>query len=136
MKLYGKGDRRDIQAQQIWVIVSSYVRHEVGGCLKADGSTLDNGIITYGRLAELMGMSRQAGRTLGIPLGIVGQFCLENDLPALNAVVVNQETGLPGDHVVLGPGRSVEEEQALILKTNWFSIRPPSARDFRGFQAD
>jgi hypothetical protein len=60
------------------------------------------GTMTYGRLAQAMGYpDRQAGITLARQLGIIGEYCKMNDIPPLNAIVVNQETGEPGSGVVL-----------------------------------
>ena len=42
-----------------------------------------------------MGKKRKAGITLTRQLGIVGYYCLEHELPPLNAIVVNQDTESP-----------------------------------------
>ena len=49
---------------------------------------------TYGEVAQAVG-----GMALGMwqPLWKIWQFCDEHNLPQLNALVVNQDTGLPGD---------------------------------------
>jgi hypothetical protein len=66
--------------------------------------------MTYGRLAQAMGYpDRQAGITLARQLGIIGEYCKMNDIPSLNAIIVNQETGEPGSGVVL---RDAGERQA------------------------
>jgi len=97
------------------------------------GVDRDDGLITYGELAVLMGRSRLAGRSLGDPLGAVGFYCLQNDLPALNSIVVNAKTGQPGDAVVCRAGRSVEKEQKAVLnkKKGWMVFRPPSPRQLK-----
>ena len=52
--------------------------------------------MTYGELAERMGYAdRRAGHMLSRQLGIIGEFCRLNDLPALNSVVVNQRLAFP-----------------------------------------
>ena len=124
-KRYGKGDRIFVQAQQIWLILTS---HSV---FQPDTSEWGKGIITYSDLAELMGKSRQAARTLDRQLGTVGYYCLENGLPPLNAVVVNQETGMPGSYVVETKPGSWKRDQKKVLKQDWFSVRPPSIRALR-----
>jgi len=125
MKSYGKGDRLYVQAQQIWLVLTSIAS------LKTNHSQVGKGMITYGDLASLMGKSNLAGRTLSRQLGIVGYYCLHNNLPALNAIVINKDTKAPGHDVVLTNGNSTEEEQKNILKTNWFMFRPPSISKLR-----
>lgn len=120
LKHYGQGDRLYTQAQQIWLILAAHA------VLKPDTSDWGEGYITYGDLAELMGKSRQSGRTLARQLGTVGFYCLEHELPPLNAIVVNQSTGLPGENVLLSDGSTLEKDQDSALNFNWFMIRPPS----------
>lgn len=112
-----------VQAQQIWVILIARVM--------ADGPSRSKHM-TYGELALAMGYpDTRAGHTLGRQLGIVGNYCVANDLPPLNVIVVNQETKVPGDEVVLRKGRTVKEEQKAVLKENWFSVRVPTTGTFR-----
>ncbi len=125
MKRYPRPARRHEQAQQIFMIVSSFVAHECIGFIK------EKGIITYGELAEKMGYSARAGVTLHEALGMVAHFCEQNDLPYLNAMVVNAETGEPGDEVVWDSGMSIEEERRKICEFDWFSLQPPSMKAFR-----
>lgn len=120
LKKYADGDRLYTQAQQIWLILSAHA------AFKPDTSDWGEGYITYGDLAELMGKSRLAGRTLARQLGIVGYYCLEHGLPPLNAIVVNQDTGLPGADVVLSEGSTIKEDQEKVLTFNWFGVRPPT----------
>ncbi len=88
--------------------------------------------MTYGELAERMGHAdRRAGHMLGRQLGIVGHYCLMNDLPALNAIVVNQDTQEPGGDVVLTPGRSFRDEVKAIYKTDWYAVGVPSTGTLR-----
>lgn len=119
---YGPGDRVYVQAQRIWLILTGFV--------SGDPTRPSYGKIrtmTYGELALRMGYSTsQAGRTLGRQLGIVGRCCLDNNLPALNSIVVNTTTGLPGDHVVLTPGNTIKEEQRAVSKWDWYSVGVPT----------
>lgn len=95
-------------AVSLTFFVSSWTR-------KPDDSTT----LTYGELAQAMGLSPQAGRTLGRQLGIVGYCCIENGLPALNSIVVNATTGVPGDWVVLSKGNTVAQEQHAVFRQDW-----------------
>ena len=54
--------------------------------------------LTYGMLAQLLGF-KGAG-TLAHPLGHVMHYCLATNLPPLTALVVNQNTGIPGSGLV------------------------------------
>ncbi|HHR6132333.1 TPA: hypothetical protein ACS72K_003997 [Providencia alcalifaciens] len=123
IKTFERGDRIYVQAQQIWLILVTWVEHN-----KSSGVST----ITYGELAEKMGhSSKQAGRTLGRQLGIIGQLCLLNDLPPLNCIVVNQQTKQPGSEVVLSSIGSIEKDQKDVFKTNWFNLRVPTTGTFR-----
>lgn len=126
VKRFAAGDRLYVQAQQIWLILVAFVmegNHSPTGGSKA---------LTYGQVAKKMGYaSPQAGHMLSRQLGIIGNFCVHNDIPPLNVIVVNQSTELPGDDVVLRPGRSVKEEQKAVLAENWFRIRVPTTGTFR-----
>ena len=70
-------------------------------------------------------------RTLGIPLGIVGEYCRVNGLPTLNSIVVNQETGVPGDHVLVRDGKTYRDEQREVMNEDWFAYRVPTTGAFR-----
>ena len=85
--------------------------------------------ITYGTLAGYMGYVV----TLGIfaTLDVVAEFCQQNDLPMLPVIVVNQETGLPGEGIL----RHIDEvelnsERERVYAYDWFMVIPPSPDDF------
>lgn len=126
-KHFERGDRVYVQAQQVWLILVAFVmdRHEQRNPRKPK-------TITYGDLARLMGYpDRRAGHVLARQLGIVGHFCRMNDLPALNAIVVTHETKIPGAEVLVREGRNYRQEQADVMRTNWFGIRVPTTGTFR-----
>ena len=54
----------------------------------------DNIPVRYGQVADDVG---GIANGLGQNLGVIWNFCEENGHPHLNAVVVNADTGLPGD---------------------------------------
>ncbi len=91
-------------------------------------------MITYGEAAKLMGYSPQAGRTLGGALGLISGFCEKNELPHLNAIVVDFETGEPGEGVPLAKGVNILDVQKEVLRENWFAIKAPSMRNLRDLQ--
>jgi hypothetical protein len=126
LRRFGKDDRVYVQAQQIWLVLSCLVMSTV----QRQPDRIAT--ITYGRLARRMDYpTRQAGRALGRQLGIIGQYCVLNKVAPLNVIVVSEATGVPGDEVVRRPGRSVDQEQAAVMREDWFSIRVPTTGTFR-----
>lgn len=126
IKRYGSNERLYVTAQQIWVILVSVVM----GAPRSKSAGLPT--ITYGNLALKMGYSdRRVGFTLGRQLGIIGYYCKMNDIPTLNSIVINQDSKLPGDHVVLSDGNSIYDEQVAVMNEDWFGIRVPSTGTFR-----
>ena len=124
VKRFGEGDRLHVQAQRMWMILVAFV-------MNSNRRSNRSPTITYGEVAKAMGRDPRAGFTIGRQLGIIGRFCVENDLPPLNCIVVNQDTGLPGAEVVLRRGRSIAQEQASVIKQDWFEIRVPPTGTFR-----
>jgi hypothetical protein len=122
IKTFDAGDRIYVRAQQVWLILVAFVMSRQEGTPRT---------LTYGDLAEKMGYDRRAGVGLGRgPLGIVGEYCLLNNLPTMNSIVVNN-TGFPGDHVLLRGGYTVAQEQEETLGANWFQFRVPTTGTFR-----
>jgi hypothetical protein len=83
--------------------------------------------ITYGTVAEAMGYSRQAGRSLRRALGLIGWWCLDRGYPALNCLVVNQDTMECGESAVHTEGFTTREERERIVNFNWDRVQPPTA---------
>ena len=73
----------------------------------------------------------RAGHMLSRQLGIVGNYCLMNDLPALNAMVVNAATKEPGGDVVLTPGRTFRQELSAIYRQDWYEVGVPTTGTLR-----
>jgi hypothetical protein len=99
--------------------------------MNSDRNPQNPSTIPYGKLAEKLGKDPRAGRNLRTALGIVGEYCKMNDLPTINSIVVNEKTGVPGDHVVLRNGHSPAQEQAEVMQQNWFAYRVPTTGTFR-----
>lgn len=131
MKTYQRGDRIPERAQQIWLILTAHAvlkpqrPNEPGVSWSGKGK----GLITYGDLAEAMGMSVKAAVTLGKHLGVIGHYCQQEGLPPLNAIAVNLTTGEPGYGVVETEGYKIDQKK--VLKFDWFSLRPPTIRALR-----
>ena len=125
IRRYDLGDRLYVQAQRIWLILVAFV-------MSPTRKPTDPKTITYGEVAELMRYpDRRAGHMLSRQLGIIGEYCRLNDLPTLNAIVVNQTTGLPGEDVLLRDGRTVKDEQKAVMNEDWFALRIPTTGTLR-----
>ena len=125
IKRFADGDRVYVRAQQIWLIL-------VAAVMNSGRNPRRPTTITYGDLAVLMGYpDKRAGHTLARQLGIVGEYCKLNDLPALNAIVVNEVTKTPGADVVVRDGSTVAREQADIMTEDWYALRVPTTGTFR-----
>jgi hypothetical protein len=125
LRTYKRGDRVYVQAQQIWVILVAFIMHSRRNPRRPD-------TMTYGEVAEKMGYpDPRAGHTLARQLGIIANYCIANGLPALNAIVVGQRSGVPGDEVLLRPRRTVAQEQAAVMQEDWFRIRVPTTGTLR-----
>jgi len=112
------------RAQQIWQILSAVAE------FKTKGEVGEPGLITYGELAKRMGYSSQAGRTLAVPLGMLARYCESQELPSLNAIVVNL-TGEPGSGVIFDPAVGLDKDQQAVLEEKWFLLRTPKAKAIR-----
>ena len=124
IKRFGDSERVHVRAQQAWLILVAWVMEHPNRHGHPEP-------ITYGDLAEKMGLDRRAGRTLARQLDLIGKLCLANDLPALNSIVVNDRTGQPGHAVVLAPDRTPRQEQQQVFAFNWYSVRVPTSNMFR-----
>ena len=125
IKRFADGDRIYVRAQQVWLVLVSIV-------MTSERQPKKPTTITYGELAVRMGYpDKRAGHTLARQLGIVGEYCKFNDLPALNAIVVNELTRAPGTDVVLRDGSTVAREQADIMRQDWYALRIPTTGTFR-----
>ena len=78
-----------------------------------------------------MGLSTKAAIGLGRELGIIGEYCLQNGLPALNCIVVSQQTGAPGHGVVVSKNKSWRDDARDSFNTDWFKYRVPSTGTLR-----
>ncbi|MDB5541940.1 MAG: hypothetical protein JWQ89_3667 [Devosia sp.] len=118
VKAFAAGDRVYVRTQQVWQILTAHVMMEQGN-------------LTYGELATWMGHKKQAARTLAPHLGLLANFCIENNLPCLNTIVVGKASGEPGHAVLMRPGTTVEQEQQAVLEFDWFSVRTPTTGALR-----
>lgn len=129
-KRFGKGDPLYVQAQQMWVILTGFVEMRKYPVLDEHIRRKFCDLIAYSELAELMGRAGMQN-TLSRQLGILGRYCVMNNLPPLNIIVVNKDSELPGDGAVLREGKTIQEEMKAVGEFNWFDVRPPTVGALR-----
>lgn len=125
LKKYLRPARRYQQAHQLWPILTSWAAHGVIGRLQKVG------IITYGEAATLMGYSPQAGRTLAEALGLINEYCKQKNVPRLNTIVVDFETGAQGIGIPKDYRETEEQMRKMVVKFDWFLYRQPTLRNIR-----
>ncbi|WLE95350.1 MAG: hypothetical protein QTN59_11725 [Candidatus Electrothrix communis] len=103
---------RPYRALQIWLILI--------------GAANNRQIFTYGMVADILGYN--GAGTLAHTLGHIMFYCLENELPPLTILVVNQETGLPGDGLT---GADLNAGRESVFNYDWYSIIPPTPEDLK-----
>ena len=85
------------------------------------GKASNRQTLTYGQLSELLGF--EGAGTLAGMLGHVVYYCQQNDLPPLTALVVNQNSGRPGEGY---PGTDPDLDREAIFSFDWYGIYPPT----------
>lgn len=78
--------------------------------------------MTYGQLADLLGY-KGAG-VFAAKLGHVMCWCEREGLPPLTVLIVNQDTGLPGEG--LTSPADLHREREEVFKFDWYGLVPPS----------
>lgn len=81
---------------------------------------------TYGELADMLGYG--GAGVLGRQLGHIMFLCDQADIPPLTVLVVNAESGLPGEG--LETKRDLHELREEVFNFDWFAYCPPSASEF------
>jgi hypothetical protein len=85
--------------------------------------------ITYADLA--MEITKAAAvpcspRELGMPLGMICDWCLSNGMPPLNVIVVRNDIGVPGD----GCPVDYYEHKDAVYQFDWYRQTYPKGLDF------
>jgi hypothetical protein len=87
---------------------------------------------TYGQIAEILSMG--GAGVMANFLGPIMWCCDRNGWPALTVLVVNKDTGLPGDGLVTVENvfdvKHVNREREKVFKFDWFTLVPPTVKDF------
>ena len=80
-------------------------------------------ILTYGDVAQKLGFG--GSNILGTPLGMIHYWCEHHGIPPINTIVVNKDSGLPGDEIPPTTGQTINEVHQAVFKKNWYAIMPP-----------
>lgn len=87
--------------------------------------------MTYKMLASQLGY-RGAG-VLDRQLGLIMHWCADNELPPLTVLVVNSDTGLPGDGLVRI--QELHSDREKVFNYPWFTIVAPAISDLTPYGA-
>jgi hypothetical protein len=88
-------------------------------------------ILSYSDIQGFTGIDQ---RGLGKPLGLIHRYCERQRFPRLNLIVVNRDTGLPGEGAPIGSmtPEQIFVEQARVFVFDWPSKDKPRTNDFDG----
>lgn len=81
-------------------------------------------VLTYDIVARLTGVVRPS---IGDFLRPIQQLCLEKNFPPITAVVVSEQTGLPGDGFLAAA--DVPEAQMRVFQFKWLDVSAPTAEE-------
>lgn len=87
--------------------------------------------LTYGMVADLL--DYKGAGVLDRQLGLIMNWCADNDLPPLTVLVVNSETGLPGEGLVRI--NELHSDRELVFNYSWFALVPPSIDELASYGA-
>ena len=104
------------RAVQVWVLLSCAAHERT--------------FYTYGGIARKLGIP-QARQAIIAYLGPIMYYCQKHDLPPLTILVVNQETGQPGDGLSAVAHEDREKVRVQVFQHEWLKIPPPTAEEFK-----
>jgi len=99
------------RAAQLWSVLISAARSQH--------------ILSYEIAGRLVGVPRQA---VGNFLGPIQDYCLQNDLPPITALIVSEATGLPSEGFIAA--QDVLPAQNRCFVYDWLSLATPTPEDF------
>jgi hypothetical protein len=100
------------RAQQFWTLLVFAAREQK--------------LISYSMLSQMTGFYERSGPVLHY----IYSYCKQHHLPPLNAIVIDEITGQPGDEC---PGvlHDLAANQARVFLHDWLSTPAPSDEMFR-----
>lgn len=81
---------------------------------------------TYGDAAKILSLG--GAGVMGSFLGPIMFYCQQKKYPPLTVLVVNQDSGLPGEGLTTLQNVDVDREH--VFRFDWFGIAPPESSDF------
>lgn len=69
---------------------------------------------------------------VGYYLDLIAKYCQRQRLPWLTILVLNKETGKPGEGY-LGPKDTISQDRELVFNYDWLEIVPPTIDDLKAF---
>lgn len=104
---FSQNPTRPERAVQIWLILI--------------GAAYNRQILTYRILAEML--NYKGAGVFARTLGHIMFYCREEGLPPLTVIVVNQETGLPGEGLT---ETDLNADRERVFNFDWYDIVPPT----------
>jgi putative restriction endonuclease len=99
--------KREERAAQLWSLLAH--------------AALGRQILTYDIVARLTGVVRPS---VGDFLRPIQQFCTENSLPPLTAIVVSETSGLPSAGFIAAA--DAPAAQVRVFQHNWLEVSAPT----------
>lgn len=96
------------RAQQLWSLLAL--------------AAANRQILTYDMVARLTGVVRPS---VGDFLRPIQQYCTEQQLPPLTALVVSDQTGLPGDGFIAAA--DIPAAQMRVFQQRWQELAAPTS---------
>ncbi len=113
-RFFNENPTQATRALQIWqILIGCAARRET---------------VIYEELARKMGHGQP--KVLAKQLGHVLYYCEQHGLPPLTVLVVNKNTGLPGEGF---PGSEPQRGRVRerVFQFDWYGVYPPTAEDFQ-----
>lgn len=85
--------------------------------------------LTYGQMSELvdLGPASTGGVVVSQHLGLLLYYCKLNNLPPITVLVVNKNTGRPGEG--LTTLEELNQDRERVFNHEWFKLRPLRIED-------
>ncbi|WP_373740932.1 hypothetical protein [Neisseria sp.] len=90
-------------------------------------AAMNRQIHSYKTLSELM-YGKPVPNVMSGILGHIAFYCVENGLPPLNVLVVNETTGLPGDGIPVS--QDLNSSRESVYQYGWYNLYPPAEQEF------
>jgi len=100
--------KREERAVQLWTVLAL--------------AATNRQVLTYDMVARLTGVVRPS---IGDLLRPIQRLCAESELPPLTALVVSEQTGLPGEGFIAAS--DVPAAQMRVFQYRWLEMSAPTA---------